>query len=127
MRGEWKVVKREPVLGSATIHEMARRKGYYAVMRWRAFETRTNSNGKKFHRIREETGPHTLDTYSHEGWKFESAMKAIHTLMRDIEKTLISCNEIDYNEIDNQPSGRCCANEDRNMNGWCKNCGDPCI
>lgn len=25
------------------------------------------------------------------------------------------------------PQYRCCDNEDRDFNGWCKNCGDPCL
>lgn len=25
-----------------------------------------------------------------------------------------------------KPPHPCCDNEDRDMNGWCKNCGDPC-
>lgn len=26
-----------------------------------------------------------------------------------------------------KPGGACCTNEDRNMNGGCNNCGDPCL
>jgi len=28
---------------------------------------------------------------------------------------------------DNKSTGDCCENEDRDMNGGCKNCGDPCL
>lgn len=28
---------------------------------------------------------------------------------------------------DRIPEGACCANEQRNMNGGCDNCGDPCL
>ena len=68
---------------------------------------------------------HTVSEHM-EGNELDPYDCQLSEVLLSVRKIMRAAVEMTDEEFDNVEPDRCCDDEDRNWNGGCNNCGDPC-
>lgn len=98
---------------------------------WKVFRTDSYASTLRMRAIRERQGMKEVTYYRRKRAAAERRLQKIY--IRKYEAGNLDLGKIHYpNLMKENPipkwveQGKCCSRESRNINGWCKNCNDPC-